>query len=156
MAINWNEVEKRVDLKSLENDIRNAKDNNQRNYEEVPCGDYEVTFEKLELSTSKSGEFMVVAWMRIVSGDFKNSVLFLNQVINEGWKVDIVCDFINSLGSDVDFPKNRYDFPSYREVEQLLMDIHEAIDGKFEYAVKYGKTKSDFPTYEIKEVFELE
>jgi len=34
------------------------------------------------------------------------------------------------------------------------MDIHEAIDGKLEYGLKYGKNSKGYNTYEITDVFE--
>jgi hypothetical protein len=36
------------------------------------------------------------------------------------------------------------------------MDIFEAINENFEFALAYKKGKKDFSTYEIKEVFVLE
>lgn len=36
------------------------------------------------------------------------------------------------------------------------MDVFEAIDNNFEFALKYGKGKKDFSTYETTEVYTLE
>lgn len=47
-------------------------------------------------------------------------------------------------------------FADYEQFNNLLMDIQEAIDGKFEYALAYGEDAKGYGTYEIKEVFEVE
>ena len=48
------------------------------------------------------------------------------------------------------------EFKSYKQYGNLIMDVFEAINENFEYALAYKKGKKDFSTYEIKEVFVLE
>lgn len=40
------------------------------------------------------------------------------------------------------------------EVNNFVMDIHEEVDGKFEYLLKLGEKKG-YSTYEIEEVYEV-
>ncbi len=47
-------------------------------------------------------------------------------------------------------------FETYKQYGTLIMDIAEAIDGKLEFALKYGAGKKGFNTYEVTEVFEVE
>ena len=38
----------------------------------------------------------------------------------------------------------------------MLLDIHEAIDGKYEYALEYGKNDKGFNTFKISDIFEAQ
>lgn len=138
-----------VDIEGLKNDIQDAAANNSGDFAEVPLGNYEVKITKLELKLSKKGDPMVSCWMKILEGDYKGQLLFMNQVITRGFQVHIVNDFLRSLESG-----EVIQFESYSQYAQLLMDVAEAIDGKKEYALEYGE-KNGFNTFKIIEVFEL-
>ena len=74
----WN---KSIDVAGLQKDIAEAdQQNGSGDYKEVPDGTYEVKIEKIELKASSKGDPMVSMWFRILSGDFKNSMIFMNQV----------------------------------------------------------------------------
>ncbi|SHF43655.1 hypothetical protein SAMN02746091_02527, partial [Caloramator proteoclasticus DSM 10124] len=47
------------------------------------------------------------------------------------------------------------EFESFSQYNDLILDIHEAIDGNLEYAVEYGETSKGFKTFKITEVFEV-
>ena len=147
--MNWEEFDKQVDLDGLKEDIEN---NTGGDYKEIPHGNYEVAIAKLELDTSKKGDPMVKVWFKIVSdGEYKGSLIFMNQVITKGFQIHVVNDFLRSLETDIDI-----DFESYSQYAELLLDVFEAVNGNYEYALKYGKTEKGFNTFEITEVFELE
>lgn len=147
--MNWEEFDKQVDLDGLKEDIEN---NTGGNYKEIPHGNYEVAITKLELDTSKKGDPMVKVWFKIVSdGEYNGSLIFMNQVITKGFQIHVVNDFLRSLETDIDI-----DFESYSQYAELLLDVFEAVNGNYEYALKYGKTEKGFNTFEITEVFELE
>ena len=149
MAKIWDKFDNAMDVEGLKKDIEDAK-SNVKTFKEVPHGDYEVKIEKLELVESKKGDPMVSCWMKILEGEFKNSLIFMNQVITQGFQIHIANEFLRSLDCmDVKFE-------SYGQYGQLLMDIHEATDGKLEFALKYGAGKKGFSTYEITDVFEVE
>jgi hypothetical protein len=146
-----------VDMEGLQKDIQEAKENGGGNFKEVPHGKYEVSIEKMELKATKEKQKpMVSIWMKIVGDcDFKGSLIFMNQVITEGFQIHIVNEFLRSLIEEcVDAPV--VEFRSYAQYAELLMDIHEAIADSFEYAVDYGQTKKGFDTFEITEVYALE
>ena len=90
-------------------------------------------------------------WFRILSGDFQNSMIFYNQVINKGFGLHKANEFLRSLDSGIEV-----EFKSFRQYGELLMDIREAIDGKLEYNLAYTEGKKGFSNYEIEEVFETE
>lgn len=146
-----------VDMEGLQKDIQEAKENGGGNFKEVPHGQYEVSIEKMELKATKEKQKpMVSIWMKIVGeSEFKNSMIFMNQVITEGFQIHIVNEFLRSLIEDcADAPV--VEFESYTQYNNLLMDIHELIADSFEYAVDYGQTKKGFDTFEITEVYALE
>lgn len=149
MALDFSKFDKQVDLEGLKKDIKEAE-NNSGDFREVPHGNYEVKIQKLKLGESKKGDPMFICWMKILSGDYKNSLIFMNQVVTQGFQIHIVDDFLRSLDSGVDI-----DFESYGQYADMIMDVAEAIDGNLEYAVEYGENKG-FNTFKITDVFEVE
>lgn len=146
--MDFSKFDKQVDLEGLKKDI---EDSASSDFKDVPLGSYEVAITKLELGESKKGDPMVKVWFKVVSeGEYKGSLIFMNQVITKGFQIHIVDEFLRSLESGVDVH-----FESYSQYAELLADIYEAIEGNYEYALKYGENKG-FNTFEITEVFELD
>lgn len=150
MANIWEKFDKAIDVEGLQKDVQEAAENG-ANFREVPHGEYEVKIEKLELVESKAGDPMVTVWFKVRAGDYKGSMIFMNQVITKGFQIHIMNEFLRSLDSGYDV-----EFRSYSQYGQLLMDIHEAIDGELEYLLKYSEGKKGFSNYEIVDVFEVE
>lgn len=150
MAIDFSKFDKKVDLEGLKNDILDAEENGGGNFKEVPHGNYEVAITKLELGESKKHDPMVTVRFKILDGEFKNSLIFMNQVVTQGFQIHIVDDFLRSLETDVEI-----EFESYAQFAELLMDVFEAVEGKLEFGLKYGERKG-FNTFEITDVFEVE
>jgi len=150
MANIWEKFDREIDIEGLQKDVQEAAENG-ANYREVPHGEYEVKIEKLELVESKAGDPMVTVWFKILTGEYKGCMIFMNQVITKGFQIHLMNEFLRSLDSGYDI-----EFKSYSQYGQLLMDIHEAIDGQLEYALKYGEGKKGFNTYEITDVYEVE
>jgi hypothetical protein len=99
--------------------------------------------------------------MKIVSdGEFKDSMLFMNQVIDlaseyRGMQVHNMNEFLRSLIQDcADAPV--VEFKTFAQYANLLMDIHELVADQFEYGIEYGVTKKGFDTFEVLEVYALE
>ncbi len=150
MAINniWEKFDKAVDVEGLKKDAQEVAENKQ-NFKEVPDGKYEVKIEKMELKESKSGRPMVSIWMKILSGEYKGQLIFYNQVIDMGFGLHNANEFLRSLDSGIDVK-----FESFGQYNDLLMDIHEAIDETLEYGLEYGTNSKGYNTYEITDVFE--
>lgn len=152
MAVDFSKFDKAVDLEGLKQDLKEVEENGgSGDFEEVPKGQYEVRINKLELTVSKKGDPMLSVWFKILNGAFKNSLIFMNQVITQPFQIHIAKDFLKSLDSGIEV-----DFESYSQFEQLVMDILEEIDGKLEYALKYGENDKGYNTFEITDVFEVE
>lgn len=148
--------DKEINTEGLAADVKEAAENGNGNFKEVPHGDYEVAIHQMELKASSKGDPMVSIWFKIVSdGEFKGSMIFMNQVVNQGFQVHIVNELLRKMVSEMeDAPV--IEFKSYNQYGNLIMDIFEAVNENFEYALAYKKGKKDFSTYDITEVYVLE
>ena len=144
------EFDKAVDVKALAEDVKNSSDTPV--YKDVPDGHYIIQVEKLELvATKETRKPMVSGWFKISEGEYKNQRIFMNQVIDEAFKIHICNEFLRGLDSGVEV-----EFESYSQYGNMLMDILENIDGKFEYELNYYHNKKGFAQFEICDVYELE
>ena len=150
MAVDFSKFDKTIDLEGLQADIQDAEENG-GNFKDVPHGDYEVRIEKLELTTSKAGDPMLTCWFKVLAGEYDGSMIFYNQVVTKGFQIHLANEFLRSLNSGIEI-----EFKSYTQYAQLILDVHEVIDGKYEYALSYKEGKKGFSSYEITEVFEVE
>ena len=148
--MDFSKFDKSGNLEGLRSDIQEAQENGGGEFKEVPHDDYEIKIEKLELVESKNHNPMVTCWMKILEGEYEGSMIFMNQVVNQGFQIHIANEFLRSLESGIDV-----EFVSYSQYADLLLDIAEAINDKKEYLIKYGERKG-FSTFEIKEVFDAE
>lgn len=125
-------------------------------YKEVPVGKYEVKVEKLECKMSKSNNPMVSIWFRILTGDYENSLIFYNGVFYEDWMRHRVVKMLSDLMDD---PTHEAEINlilksnTVNEINDFCMDIHEMIDGKYEYLLDYDMKKG-YNTYNIEEVYD--
>lgn len=141
--------DKKVDLKGLKGDIASASSNSGGTYVEVPHGTYEVAIDKLELTVSKNGNPMVSCWFKVLEGDYKNQLIFMNQVVTEGFQIHIADEFLRSLETSL-----VVEFESYTQYADLLMDIFEEIRAeKYEYALEYSSNKKGYNTFRIVDVY---
>ena len=141
----WNS---NVDLAGIQQDIKDAQNNN-REYDEVPHGEYEVKLDKLELKATKKGDPMVSAWFTILEGKYKKSKLFMNQVVTQGFQIHIVNEFLRSMKTDIEI-----EFVDYKQYAELLLDVAEFCDeNNLEFALKYEDNKG-YDKFTITEVFE--
>ena len=151
MANLWDKFDEAIDTKRLQEDVKEAAENGTGSFKEVPHGEYEVEVNKMELIGSKKGDPMVTIWFKVVSGEYKDSLIFFNQVITQGFQIHIVNELLRSMDTGLDI-----EFKTYKQYGNLLMDVMEEIDGRLEFALKYGEGKKGFSTYEITDVFEVE
>ena len=143
----FDEFDANFDTAGLAKDAAEAaKNGNTRR--EVPHDTYEVEINKLELGKSKKGDPMFSCWFKILAGEYKGSLIFMNQI-------GIVDEFLRSLMSEMDAPIP-VQFQTYNQYNNLIMDIMEAIDGNYEYSLEYGENKKGFNTFKIKETYVLE
>ncbi|WP_148466175.1 DUF669 domain-containing protein [Peptoniphilus harei] len=141
----WEKFDKEID-KDIQKQIEDAENSE---YVEVPLGDYEVKVDNMELKISKSGNPMVSIWFKIIAGDFEKNLLFMNQVINQPFQIGLANKILRALD-----PNKNIEFETYSQYANLIMDIYEEIDGKFEYAIRYGEKKG-FSTFKVLDIFEV-
>lgn len=151
MANIWDKFDNTIDTKGLQEDVKEAAENGTGSFKEVPHGEYEVEINKMELIASKKGDPMVSIWFKVVTGEYKGSLIFFNQVITQGFQIHIVNELFRSMDTGLDVK-----FETYKQYGTLIMDLAEAIDGQLEFALKYSEGKKGFSNYEITDVFEVE
>ena len=148
--------DKEIDTENLQKDVAEAAENGgQATFKEVPEGEYEVEVNQMELKASKNGDPMISIWFKIINGEYKNSILFMNQVVTQGFQIHIVNELLRSLVAEMEKPID-IDFKNYKQYSELLMDVFEAITGNFEYALSYKENSKGFKTFKVEEVFVLE
>lgn len=144
----WN---KTVDTEALAKEVKELEKGNGGNYEEVPYGTYEVKVEKMELKESSNGNPMLSVWFKVLTGEQKGRFIFMNQVVMQPFQIHIANGFLKSLEAEVEVDFNG----NYEDYNNMILDIHEEIDGKLEYLLEYGENKKGYATYKILEVYDV-
>ena len=142
----WNN---QIDTKSLAEEVKEVGKNDV-DYPEIPHGEYIVKIDKMELKESKNtGNPMLSVWFKIVDGEFKDKFIFMNQVINQPFQIHLANNFLKRLDSGLEV-----ECKDYEQYNNLILDIHEEINGKLEYLLKYGERRG-YNTFEILEIYDV-
>ncbi|MED1381766.1 DUF669 domain-containing protein [Bacillus mycoides] len=156
---NWGKFDKKVDLEALAADVQEVEENGGGDFEKVPDGQYEVAVEKMELTESKNGDPMLMIWFDIVDGEYEGQKIFYYKVMQPqndkafGFQVHQNNEMLRGIW---DCEKDDVKFTSFGEYADLVLDIHEDIDGKFEYLLEKEADKKGYDQFKIVEVFEVE
>lgn len=156
---NWDKFDKQVDLEALASDVEEVEKNGGGGFDEVPDGTYEVEVEKMELKESSKGDPMLSIWFKIIAGDRENQRIFYNGVMQPqndnafGFQVHRNNEMLRALW---DCDKDEVKFTGFKDYAELVLDIHEDIDGQFEYLIVKGTDKKGYSHLEIEEVYEVE
>jgi len=146
----WN---KNVDGEALKKDVQAAAEGSQQ-FEEVPYGTYEVKVEKMELkecgSDAHKGEPMISIWFKIITGERKGSLIFMNQLLTQGFQIHIVNELLRSMETDVEVEFDG----NYEHYNNTILDVFEGC-AKLEFVLKYYETKKGYPAFKIEDVFEV-
>ena len=132
--------------------IRQLKDAQQQNkeFEEIPDGEYMCNLAKLELAETKTGKPMVKAQFKVIEGKYKKWNVFANFVFTKGFPMHKALQFLRSMKvfdeSEIDFNGNFADFAD------LLLDIAENAEG-MRFEVKKSKN-GDFTNVEVIDVID--
>src|SRR5690625_4971607 len=155
----WDKFDKQVDVEALEEDVKEVEENGGGGFAEIPDGEYEVAVEKMELTQSKKGDPMLTIWFEILEGEFEGQRIFYNRVMqpqNErafGLQVHQNNEMLRALW---DCEKDDVKFTGFADYADLVLDIHEDIDDKFEYLLEKSTNDSGYDEYKILEVYEVE
>lgn len=145
----WEKFDKEIDVEGLKHDAEEAAKNG-GNFKEVPYGTYEVKVNKMKLKESKTNKPILSIWFKILDGEYKDSIIFYNQVLSTGFGLHSADNFLRSLDSGV-----TVEFKNFRQYNNLILDIAEAIDGVLEYGLEYSEGKNGFNNYKITDVFDV-
>lgn len=148
MAIDYSKWDNKYKVSS--DDVKSIEKNNKKDFDKVPYGEYEVSIKKLELISNSYDDPMVVCWFKILDGKFKNSMIFMNQVVTQDFQIHIIDEFLRSLDSGIEVEW----LGSYSKYADLIDSIFDAItEEKLEYALDYSSTEKGYGKYKITDVF---
>ena len=119
MAVDWEEFDKDVDIENLEKDVEEASSREFGDYPDVPYGKYEVKITKLELTKSKKGDPMLSVWFQIINGEQKDRLIFMNQIVLQGFQIHTANEFLRSLKTD-----ETVEFKGYAKYNILILNIY--------------------------------
>ena len=148
MAIDYSKWDNKYKVSS--DDVKSIEKNNKKDFDKVPYGEYEVSIKKLELISNSNDDPMVVCWFKILDGKYKNSMIFMNQVVTLDFQIHIIDEFLRSLDSGIEVEW----LGSYSKYADLIDSIFDAItEEKLEYALDYSSTEKGYGKYKITDVF---
>lgn len=148
MAVDFSKIDEAVDLKGLQQDVEDSKNN----FSDVPKGTYIVSIEKMEIGETKDHRPMFKMQCKIKEGEYKNRNLFLNRVIygtkNDGSMIQSVLTMLDKLQTQT-IPE----FTGYNNFVINVLDIFQEVQGKVELEIEYDADA--FNSISIKEVFDI-
>lgn len=136
----WDDYQKTVDEDELQKDIKEARKNT---FEDLPKGNYNVEMNKLEMKMSKTGKPMVSISMKVIEGEHKGRLMFMNRVIggtkNDARMIAGIETWLSELEAEDDSGELiDVHFRTYPQFADLVMDIAEALDDMgLQYEVEY-------------------
>ncbi|WP_097026151.1 DUF669 domain-containing protein [Clostridium peptidivorans] len=145
----WEKFDKAIDVEGLKKDVAEASTGSME-FKEVPVGQYEVKVNKMELTESKKGSPMLTIWFKILAGEYEGSLIFYNQVLSTGFGIHNANEMLKSLGTDTEVK-----FDNFKQYNDTILDVHEAVEGKLEFALDYSKNNKGYNVYKITDVYEV-
>lgn len=154
MAVDFSAFDEQIDLKALQKELQEADDSQ---YEDVPNGVYDVTFDKMEVKPTKKGDkLMFSVQCSILDGKYKKRKIFFNRTItgntSERWTneqaIKSVCRWLDKLETET-VPK----FVSCADFADRILDIFQEVQGKVGANVTYEA--NGFNPITINEAFDM-
>lgn len=154
MAVDFNKFDEEVDLNALRQEVDSADDSQ---FDEVPDGTYDVSFDKMEIKETKAGDkLMFAVQCNILEGDQKGRKIFFNRTISgntspkwtNGQAIKSVCTWLDKLETET-VPE----FINYSDFADCVLDIFQEVQGKVGAAVTYKA--DDFNPITINEAFDM-
>lgn len=136
----WDDYQKTVNEDELQKDIKEAR---KSTFEDLPKGNYHVEMNKLEMKMSKTGKPMVSISMKVIDGEKKGRLMFMNRVIggtkNDARMIAGIETWLSELEAEDDSGELiDVHFRTYPQFADLVMDIAEALDDMgLQYEVEY-------------------
>lgn len=149
----WDQFNMQFNAEKLARELEETKKESNFIRRKVPHDTYEIKVTKLELVKSKRGQPMVTCWMKIVEGEYKNNLIFMNQVVTQSFQIRLANKFMRKLVAEMADPIDVH-FKTYDQYSNMIMDIMEAIENNFEYKVCYYNNKG-YNAFAVEEVYPL-
>lgn len=178
MAINFDELDKQVNLNQLQEDVKKASENT---YSELPKGYYEAKVDSMEIGETKDGRPMFKLQCRVLNAISRNDLLdeydikddntdavtyfknykgknkpcaFMNRVIygtkNDGNMINSLVGWLKNLECEVDVV-----FEGYKQFNDLVLDIAEELNEyDIRLVIKYDK--DDFNNISVISTYEAD
>lgn len=154
MAVDFSAFDEQVDLNELQKEVQEADDSQ---FDDVPDGTYEVSFDKMEIKQTKAKDkLMFSVQCSILDGDQKGRKIFFNRTISgntspkwtNGMAIKSVCTWLDKLETDT-VPE----FVNYSDFADCVLDIFQEVQGKIGAEVTYKA--NNFNTITINEAFDM-
>lgn len=159
----WGKFDESVDLNGLAEDVEEAEKNNNDDRPEIPDGHYEVIINNMELGKSKikdngkGGDPMLKIQFRIVSGEYKNNLIFYNGVMQPstsyfGFQTHNNNVILTALGDG-----EPIHFNSFSQYNNEILDLFDDItqDGdEWHYELEQSTGKKGYKQYKILQVLD--
>lgn len=152
--VDFSAFDSKVNMEELQKDINSQP---KREYEDVPAGTYDVSFDKMELKMTKKGDkVMFAVQANILDGDQKKRKIFFNRVISglvspkwtDGQAIKSVMTWLDKLETGVDT-----NFKTYSDFAEVILDVYQTVSSeKIGATVEYDGDA--FDSMKIIEVFE--
>lgn len=152
MAVDFSKFDQKVDLQELQKEVHDAPEST-----DVPDGDYEVSFDSMEIKETKAGDkLMFAVQCNILDGDQKGRKIFFNRVISgnsspkwtDGMAIKSVCTWLDKLETET-MPE----FFNYGDFADCVLDIFQEVQGKVGAAITYKA--NSFNPITINEAFDM-
>ena len=143
----FNETIDGAEREKLETQLKNAVNNSNVNYVEIPSGMYEVELEKMEVRPTSWGDHQVSIQFNIMTGEYKGKKLFYSGGFYEHFEKGYTptARLISALTSE--------EVPDYiilnklmgdkDELNEYLLDLLEVISSAFTFDLNYEVKESN-------------
>lgn len=167
-AFNWNQFDKKVDLDSIADDLKDIEENGGNDYPEIPDGNYEVGVAAMELGKSKvkdngtGGDPMLKIRFKILAGEFKGNSIFFNSVMQQpsqetgtfAFQIHNAITMLRDLwddpkGTDVNWEN------SFAKLDSLIKDIVDDVVDNEEWDYKLEQKPAKNPAYKQYKILEI-
>lgn len=153
--MDFNQFDQLIDLQQMKAELEEVKaatpTQAKTEFEPIPYGEYVVKIERLYLTMSSTNKPMLKVQFRIVEGTHKNKCLFMNQLVDQPFKIHLVNTFLTSLDTG-----HEVYFDSYSQYAGLIDTIFSSVLDQLEFDLDYSKNDRGYDVYKVTGVYELE
>lgn len=165
---NWDKFDKSVDLEDIGDALKEVEENGGGDYPDIPDGKYEVSIANVELGQSKKkddgtgGDPMLKIQFKILQGEFANSMIFYNGVMQPNKPANTfafqIHNVLTMLQNVWDTDKKDVDWNgSFSELSKIIEEIADDVvdNDEWQYLLEQKPAKNpSFKVLSILEVFE--